>query len=46
VNQPFIYQEAKIPAARFIKSAEMDLDGAAAIGNNPPSWARPHFKKA
>mmetsp|Transcript_132074 Transcript_132074/g.257364 ORF Transcript_132074/g.257364 Transcript_132074/m.257364 type:complete len:430 (-) Transcript_132074:23-1312(-) len=45
VNQPFIYQEAKIPALRFLKFAELDLAGAAAIGNNPPSWGRPHFKK-
>jgi len=45
VNQPFTYQESKIPAKRFLKSTEFDLAGAAAIGANPPSWSRPQYKK-
>jgi len=44
VNQPFLYEEAKIPALRFLKSAELDLAGAAHIGANPPGWSRPHYK--
>jgi len=45
VAQPFTYQDAKIPAARFIVGVEEDLKNAKHIGDNPPHWDKPSFKK-
>jgi len=45
VAQPFTYQDAKIPAARFIVGMEEDLKNAKYVGENPPSWNKPFFKK-
>merc|ERR1719412_3417861 len=45
VAQPFTYEDAKIPAARFIVSVEEDLRNAQHIGDNPPHWDKPSFKK-
>jgi len=45
VAQPFIYEDAKIPAARFIEGVEKDLKSAKHIGDNPPHWEKPCFKK-
>jgi len=45
VAQPFTYQDAKIPAARFIVGMEEDLTNARNVGNNLPSWDKPFFKK-
>lgn len=45
VAQPFTYQDAKIPAARFIVGMEEDLRNAKHIGDHPPHWDKPSFKK-
>jgi hypothetical protein len=45
VAQPFTYQDAKIPAARFIVGMEEDLRNATHIGNHPVHWEKPSFKK-
>mmetsp|Transcript_25913 Transcript_25913/g.49642 ORF Transcript_25913/g.49642 Transcript_25913/m.49642 type:complete len:403 (+) Transcript_25913:64-1272(+) len=45
VAQPFTYQDAKIPAARFIVGMEEDLKNATHIGNHPLHWEKPSFKK-
>jgi len=45
VAQPFTYQDAKIPAARFRVGMEDDLKNANFIANNPASWDKPFFKK-
>ena len=45
VAQPFTYQDAKFPAARFIVGMEEDLRNAKHIGDHPPHWDKPSFKK-
>mmetsp|Transcript_25911 Transcript_25911/g.49634 ORF Transcript_25911/g.49634 Transcript_25911/m.49634 type:complete len:442 (+) Transcript_25911:131-1456(+) len=45
VAQPFTYQDARIPAARFIVGMEEDLRNATHIGNHPVHWEKPSFKK-
>jgi len=45
ISQPFTYHHAKIPAIRFIHSLEEDLQKAASLGDNPPFWEKPSFKK-
>jgi len=45
VAQPFSYQDAKIPAAKFIVGTEKDLKSAKLIGDHPPHWDKPSFKK-
>jgi len=45
VAQPFTYQDARIPAARFIVGMEEDLRNAKHIGDHPPHWDKPSFKK-
>ena len=44
VAQPFTYQDAKIPAFKFLKGLEEDLKNAAAMGDDPPHWDKPCFK--
>jgi len=44
VAQPFTYQDAKIPAFKFLKGLEEDLKNAEAMGDDPPHWERPCFK--
>eukprot|EP00419_Tripos_fusus_P065579 CAMPEP_0172930854 /NCGR_PEP_ID=MMETSP1075-20121228/219200_1 /TAXON_ID=2916 /ORGANISM="Ceratium fusus, Strain PA161109" /LENGTH=590 /DNA_ID=CAMNT_0013792167 /DNA_START=70 /DNA_END=1844 /DNA_ORIENTATION=- len=44
VAQPFTYQDAKIPAFKFLKGLEGDLKNAAELGDNPPYWDKPCFK--
>jgi len=45
VAQPFTYEDAKIPACRFVKSLEEDLKNASSFGDDPPHWEKPAFKK-
>merc|ERR1719223_671812 len=45
ISQPFTYHDAKIPAIRFIRSLEADLQKAASLGNSPPLWEKPSFQK-
>jgi len=45
VAQPFTYQDAKIPGARFIKALEDDLVSAQDLSDHPPLWQKPCFKK-
>jgi len=44
ISQPFTYHDAKIPAIRFIKCLEDDIQKAASLGNSPPLWEKPCFK--
>jgi hypothetical protein len=44
VAQPFTYEDAKIPACRFVKNLEEDLKNAASMGDDPPHWEKPFFK--
>jgi len=44
VAQPFTYEDAKIPAFKFLKGLEEDLKNAEAMGDDPPHWERPCFK--
>jgi len=45
ISQPFTHHDAKIPAMKFIRSLEEDLKNAAQMGDNPPHWEKPYFKK-
>jgi len=45
ISQPFTYHDAKIPAIRFIRSLEDDLQKAASLGESPPLWEKPSFQK-
>jgi hypothetical protein len=45
ISQPFTYKDAKIPAARFIRCLEDDLKKAASMGDSPPLWEKPSFKR-
>jgi len=44
VSQPFTYQEAKIPALRFIHNLEEDIANATVMADNT-KWEKPRFKK-
>jgi len=45
ISQPFNYHYAKIPAIKFIRSLEEDLQKAASLGESPPLWEKPSFQK-
>jgi len=45
VSQPFEHHDARIPAKRFIKNMERDLQSAMVIADNPPYWDKPSFHK-
>jgi len=44
ISQPFTYHDAKIPAIKFIRCLEVDIQKAASMGNSPPLWEKPCFK--
>eukprot|EP00419_Tripos_fusus_P025027 CAMPEP_0172716566 /NCGR_PEP_ID=MMETSP1074-20121228/68809_1 /TAXON_ID=2916 /ORGANISM="Ceratium fusus, Strain PA161109" /LENGTH=398 /DNA_ID=CAMNT_0013541301 /DNA_START=64 /DNA_END=1260 /DNA_ORIENTATION=- len=44
IAQPFTYHDAKIPAVKYIRCLEEDLQKAANMGENPPLWEKPCFK--
>jgi len=45
ISQPFTYRDAKIPAIKYIRCLEEDLQKAVILGDNPPHWEKPSFKK-
>jgi len=44
ISQPFTYQDAKIPALRFIHNLEEDIGNATVMADNT-KWQKPRFKK-
>jgi len=44
ISQPFQYHDARIPAVRYIRCLEEDLQNSASLGDNPPHWDKPYYK--
>jgi len=44
VAQPFTFEDAKIPAFKFLKGLEEDLKNASEMGDDLPDWEKPCFR--